>query len=181
MFAGSAADGSITIEFTIANTRFEAGIARRRFRNFASDSKISPHVAADLELAVGEGLANAAEHGQLRGHKGDGKQSGIVIFVARLTSFGIAIQISDDGPGFVPRADYFALPSPVEDRGYGLFLMHGLVDHVEIDDHGRTVRLFKYFRHDHARDVPHAGATGNVVDIFRTGKASQARTGQGAP
>jgi anti-sigma regulatory factor (Ser/Thr protein kinase) len=162
MFAGSAADDSTTVEFTIANTRSEASIARKRFRNFASESKISPHIAADLELAVGEGLANAAEHGQLRGQMGDGKQSGIVIFVARLTSLGIAIQISDDGPGFVPRADYFALPSPVGTRGYGLFLMHGLVDRVEFDDYGRTVRLFKYFQHDHAQKKPRAGATGSV-------------------
>jgi serine/threonine-protein kinase RsbW len=61
----------------------------------------------------------------------------------------VSVEVRDRGPGFEPRA--FAAttePELLEDHGRGLFLMHRLMDRVEIDSgrSGTTVRMSKQLR-----------------------------------
>ena len=58
----------------------------------------------------------------------------------------VSVEVRDKGPGFEPR-DFATTTEPelLEDHGRGLFLMHKLMDHVDIDSgrSGTTVRMSK--------------------------------------
>jgi anti-sigma regulatory factor (Ser/Thr protein kinase) len=86
----------------------------------------------DFEGAVGEVLANAVEHG-----------GGPEITVRCYFDCGrVVAEIEDHGAGFLPPQ---AIRAPVggAPRGYGLFIMHRLLDEVEYLDNGRKLRLVK--------------------------------------
>lgn len=86
----------------------------------------------DFEGAIGEVLANAVEHG-----------GGPEITVECYFDSGrVVAEIEDHGAGFLPPP---AVHAPVggAPRGYGLFIMHRLLDEVEFLDSGRKLRLVK--------------------------------------
>ncbi len=86
----------------------------------------------DFETAVGEVLANAVEHG--------GGES--VTVECYFESGKVVAEIRDRGGGFLPPAAFQA-PLGGAPRGYGLFIMHCLLDEVQFLDGGRTLRLVK--------------------------------------
>jgi anti-sigma regulatory factor (Ser/Thr protein kinase) len=92
---------------------------------------------ADIETAIGEALANAAEHGH---------RPGGVFDVAVYVEGGAAvIEVLDEGAGFAHEPDPVnALPPPDIARGFGIFLMRRLMDGLEFEEHGRRVRLRKH-------------------------------------
>ena len=89
---------------------------------------------SDIETAIGEALANAAEHG----HRVESRFD-VRIFVERAM---LVIEVQDDGAGFVaqPLDD-----EPVHDapRGFGIYLMRHLMDEVDYNAGGTCVRLAK--------------------------------------
>ena len=89
---------------------------------------------ADIETALGEALANAAEHG----HHNDTCFE-VRAFVERDR---IVIEIQDEGGGFRSAP---ATPKPAHDapRGFGIYLMRHLMDEVHFDEGGTRVRLTK--------------------------------------
>ncbi len=89
---------------------------------------------ADIETAVGEALANAAEHGH---QVGSGFE--VRVFVERDS---IVIEVQDEGRGFLCDP---AAPKPAHDapRGFGIYLMRHLMDQVDFDERGSCVRLTK--------------------------------------
>jgi anti-sigma regulatory factor (Ser/Thr protein kinase) len=101
---------------------------------------------ADFEMALGEALANAVEHG-----------GGSTITVSCAVQKGKFVAIVEDrGPGFV----WQGLPPAPRDgaiRGYGLFVMHALTDEIDILDDGRKVRLAKRTRVATIGTVPTEG------------------------
>jgi serine/threonine-protein kinase RsbW len=95
---------------------------------------------ADLAVALGEALSNAAVHGN-----GLQARSMVRITVETTPRKQVMVEVADGGPGF----DAGKLLDPTEDSrilipgGRGVFLMHRLVDEIEYSGPGNTVRLIK--------------------------------------
>ena len=108
--------------------------ARALLKQFAQ-SVLTPRELQDFEAAMGEALANAVEHGQ-----------GSALSVSCWSEPGaIVTEIVHDGRGFLPPSRV-ALPPGAAPRGYGLFIMHQLLDEIEFLDDGRRLRLVKRVR-----------------------------------
>lgn len=94
----------------------------------------------DIEVALGEALANAVVHGN-REHSA--KQ---VLVTCRCTRDGqVSITVQDQGQGF----DCETVPDPttasnqLRTSGRGIFLMKTLMDEVRFDQKGRVVHMLK--------------------------------------
>jgi serine/threonine-protein kinase RsbW len=116
------------------NTRRAAAFARRSLIAHIASYGYPDGDLADIETAVGEALANAAEHGH-------SAESGFEVR-AYVERDRIVIEVQDEGGGFRPEA---GSPQPAHDapRGFGIFLMRHLMDDVHYDDRGSCVRLTK--------------------------------------
>jgi len=116
------------------NTRRAAAFARRSLIAHIASFGYPDGDLADIETAVGEALANAAEHGH-RSNSG----FEVRVFIERDR---IVIEVQDEGRGFL--ADRPARkPSHNAPRGFGIYLMRHLMDEVDFDERGSRVRLTK--------------------------------------
>lgn len=97
----------------------------------------------DIESAVGEALANSAEHG--------GKSGGDVAVHCHFEGDRFLIDVKDTGDGFDRwnAADYMK-PLDNAARGYGIYIMRELMDEIEYSEHGTRLRLVKYLRRPRA-------------------------------
>ena len=93
-----------------------------------------------VELALREALANAIRHGC----RGDAAQY-VRCWVTYEETDEVVLVVRDPGSGFDPAA----VPDPLDAAntlnrgGRGIFLMRGLMDHVQFVDGGREVRMRK--------------------------------------
>jgi anti-sigma regulatory factor (Ser/Thr protein kinase) len=112
------------------------GDARRRLVSFVQRYGFAPQVVADIECAIGEALANAAEHGYRDGTTFD--------VHARIDGGNLVIDVQDDGPGF-PHAAVLAVEEPPagSPRGFGIFIMRSMMDEIAYSDRGRRLTLKK--------------------------------------
>lgn len=111
------------------------GKARRAVTAFAREW-FSGDALCDIESAVGEALANCAEHGYVNGTHID----------VRCTFDGqaLTIEIKDAGRGFDRwNATDFVKPLSSAPRGYGTYIMRRLMDEIEYSERGTRVRLVK--------------------------------------
>lgn len=116
---------------TFACTPTEARRARKAVARFAGEW-LQGADSSDFETAVGEALANAVEHG---------KCSCLIVDCVYAHEKLVA-EIVQDGVGFqAPRAH--RAPAHGSDRGYGLFIMHSMLDRLEFYENGTRVRLVK--------------------------------------
>ena len=122
-------------QVALPRTRPAASFARHLLLDWVS-RWVSHGTLADVEYAVGEALANSAEHGG----------GSIVTLSCWRDAEKVVVEISDRGGGFEPTLRDANQPS--KDRGFGLHLMHALSDGVEFFDGGRRVRLHKRLRKD---------------------------------
>jgi anti-sigma regulatory factor (Ser/Thr protein kinase) len=91
---------------------------------------------SDIESAVGEALANCAEHGYVNGTNIDVR--------CRCDGRELTIEIADAGKGFERwNACEFVKPLSSAPRGYGTFIMRRLMDEIEYTERGTRVRLLK--------------------------------------
>jgi len=116
------------------NTPRAAALARRSLIAHIASYDYADGDLADIETAVGEALANAAEHGQRDG-------TGFEIR-AYVEDDRIVIEVQDEGDGFARPASPLHPPHD-EPRGFGIYLMRRLMDEVHFDDRGTCVRLTK--------------------------------------
>jgi serine/threonine-protein kinase RsbW len=116
------------------NTRRAAAFARRSLIAHIAAYGYPDGDLADIETAVGEALANAAEHG----HRMDSGFE-VRVYVERDR---IVIEVQDEGDGFRPGAGT-AKPGHDAPRGFGIYLMRHLMDEVDYDERGSCVRLTK--------------------------------------
>ena len=125
--------------FSIAlpNSRRGASAARKQFISFLRHFGLPQRIVDDLEVVIGEALANAAEHGY--------RPNGRLRLESRLHDSHIEIAVSDDGHGFLSGPISTAHPEPNSPRGYGLFMMQALVDRMEFRNDGKTVWFLKAF------------------------------------
>ncbi len=87
--------------------------------------------STDFESAVGEALANAIEHGKCS----------IVTVDCWFDRQKLVAEIQQNGFGFEPATVH--APQRGSSRGYGLFIMRAVMDHVEFLENGTRVRLVK--------------------------------------
>lgn len=100
-----------------------------------SEGEFTDEALADIELAVGEALANAVEHGA---HIG-GWISARCVF----HSDTLQVTIRDNGPGFDFATPATPLASHDRQRGFGIDLMRRTMDRVSFRNGGRAVVLSK--------------------------------------
>ena len=116
------------------NSRRTAALARKSLIAHIAGFGFAAQDLADIETAVGEALANAAEHG----HREDSGFE-VRVYVERAS---LVIEVQDDGDGFAashPRAN----PTHDAPRGFGIYLMRHLMDQVDYTNNGTCVRLAK--------------------------------------
>jgi serine/threonine-protein kinase RsbW/non-specific serine/threonine protein kinase len=113
------------------------GRARRDVVDFAQrQCGFSGQPLADIEVAVGEGLANAVEHG-------NADESGFEVSVRR-DAHALIVEIKDRGHGFDPENMYASAQPAVEAlRGFGKYIMRELMDEVRYTDRGTRLQLLK--------------------------------------
>lgn len=111
------------------------GRARRALTRFAGQW-FSGEDLTDIESAVGEALANCAEHGH---------RNGTAIAVeANYRDTVLSIEIKDAGHGFdLWNATDAVKPLSDAPRGYGTYIMRRLMDEIEYSEHGTRLRLVK--------------------------------------
>jgi len=101
---------------------------RHAFVAFLRANEVSEDCAADIATAVGEALANSAEHAY-----GD-TRSGTVEIYARIEPESLIVEVSDGGV-FVERPRR-------EDRGFGLRIINAVARTVSIErSSGTCVRM----------------------------------------
>ncbi len=114
--------------------------ARTAIVNYAKMCGFSQQETHEIALAAGEALANAVEHGN--------KDLGYVSVACRFADGELRIEVSDDGPGF----DFATVATRGRDpealRGFGISIMHALMDGVHYEGHGSRVSLRKRLRGD---------------------------------
>jgi anti-sigma regulatory factor (Ser/Thr protein kinase) len=108
----------------------DVGEVRRRVSAAARDAGLRPDHADRFTLAVNEVVINALQHG------------GGVAEVAIRQDSGVVVTVADRGPGLL-LDDPIRLPSPDQEHGRGLWLIHRLCEDVTIDrgPGGTRVRL----------------------------------------
>ncbi len=111
------------------------GEARRAVVDFARHW-FSGEDLCDIESAVGEALANAAEHGS--------KTGGMIDIKCRCVGDRFTVEVHDSGSGFERwNASDYIRPMSTSSRGYGMFIMRELMDEVEYSERGSRLRLMK--------------------------------------
>jgi anti-sigma regulatory factor (Ser/Thr protein kinase) len=110
--------------------------ARRAVIDFAAQCGFDDGILDDVESAVGEALANAAEHGDCA--------EGFDV-TATFENAKLVIEVKDHGIGFdcgaaLERAN---TPDASGSRGFGIFLMRTLMDEVAYSDCGSRIQLIK--------------------------------------
>ena len=88
----------------------------------------------EIEIALGEGIANAVEHGATTADS---------FFEVRCTFTGAEIiaEVADRGPGFDEAMVH--RNTPPSDRGHGISVIRAVADEVTYLDGGRVLRFVK--------------------------------------
>jgi len=111
--------------------------ARRAVIDFAATCGFDDRSLDDVESAVGEALANAAEHGDCEA------SAGFDVF-ATFDDARLVIEVKDHGRGFdCGSVLERATPDATGNRGFGIFLMRTLMDEVAYSDRGSRIQLVK--------------------------------------
>ncbi len=121
---------------TFPSTYASVSLARHAVVQYAACRGFLGESLNDVESAVGEALANAAEHGHADG--------GTIDVRASLSDGLLIVEIKDSGRGFAPAVRQLQPRVLGESpRGFGIFIMRELMDVVEFSEHGSRLRLMK--------------------------------------
>jgi anti-sigma regulatory factor (Ser/Thr protein kinase) len=123
-------------------TRVAAKRMRSSIAGLLAKNGVPATAAREVLLAADEAFINAFMH--------SGDVAGLVDVRAEVRADRVIVEIRDRGCGFDPRSvDVKAMPDPLATHGRGLFLMHHLMDDVEVRSPGRSagtlVRMVKGF------------------------------------
>jgi serine phosphatase RsbU (regulator of sigma subunit)/anti-sigma regulatory factor (Ser/Thr protein kinase) len=129
-------------ELVLPNEPARISEVRHFVAAFLADLRVPVDVSSEVQLAVGEAVANACRHGR--------NPSGRSELRVRCALEGrtVEVTVADDGPGYVPPAESYELPDRFASGGRGLFLMKAMMDDVEVEatDDGTVVTLLKEVR-----------------------------------
>ena len=124
--------------------RASAHLLRRSLARHLAQNDVPRPAAADVLLAADEAYVNAFMH--------SGDVGGEVDVRAEVRAGRVLLEISDGGCGFeLGAVDVQSRPDPFNAHGRGLFLIHHLMDDVNVraggaGGHGTCVRMVKDFR-----------------------------------
>ncbi|HZV76517.1 MAG TPA: ATP-binding protein [Candidatus Babeliales bacterium] len=110
-------------------------LARHAIAGFAAACGFSDGAVADISLAAGEALSNAAEHGSARARK--------IVVDCTFERARLAIKIQCGVQGFAEPGDRGIAVPDARGRGFGIFLMRRLMDDVSFARNGAVVRLVR--------------------------------------
>jgi len=132
--------------------RSSARRLRTSFSAMLDANGVPAKAAGEVLLAADEAFTNAFMH--------SGDVAGEVRVHAEVRDSHVVVEVRDAGCGFDPRAhDVTATPDPRLAHGRGLFLIHHLMDEVEVSSRqagdGTVVRMVKRF----PRRPPRAAAS----------------------
>jgi anti-sigma regulatory factor (Ser/Thr protein kinase) len=111
-----------------------AAVLRQALTAYLTANDIDDAAARLIVLCADEALINAVAHAA-------GSPVGVF---ADLRGDHITLEVSDGGPGFDPsQLDSGAEPDLMGEHGRGLFLIHNLMDDLDIfsDEHGTTLHM----------------------------------------
>lgn len=116
-------------------------MVRRVLIKEAAKTPLPTEAKADLELAVGEALANAVRHGSPHA-----EQNKVTVRILRGQE-AMIVMITDQGKGFDRSQVRPPSPNELREGGMGIFYMETLMDAVlfESSPSGTTVRLVKLY------------------------------------
>jgi len=123
-------------------TRVAAKRMRSSIAGLLSEHGVPPKAAREVLLAADEAFINAFMH--------SGDAAGLIEVRAEVGAGRVVVEVRDHGCGFDPRSvDVEAVPDPLATHGRGLFLIHHLMDDVEVQSRkrgaGTRVRMVKGF------------------------------------
>lgn len=125
-------------ELTIPGTSDQLVKARKFIARTAQACGFDEAKTYDLQVAVGEAVANAIEHGSLP------EKTGFVRIICLQSDEALMVTIVDQGvfKKAIPKPD-----SQINSRGHGILLMLALMDKVSIDESpdGTRVTLSKRY------------------------------------
>lgn len=110
-------------------------MARSAIVDYARAAGFGTEAIAEIALAAGEALANAVEHGS--------KDLGFIEVVCDFTNETLVIEIADAGLGFDLTTVKRRERDPNAVRGFGISIMHAIMDEVVYSRRGAAVRLKK--------------------------------------
>lgn len=128
------------ITLVLAPQEGDVGDVRRSLRELLARHEIAQSVASDIVLSAQEACNNVIVHSRCGG--------GIEI-TARCLDHRVFVEVRDRGRGFdVSHVRPRRTPDPLRTRGRGLFLIHRLMDDVEVhsSSDGTVVRMWKRTR-----------------------------------
>ena len=108
---------------------FAVGAARAWLSSLAAGLLERPR-RADLELVVSEIVTNSIRHG---------RPGGEILLAATPKRDYLCVQVTDDGPGFVPRPGAMASD---ENGGFGLFIVERLTRRWGVTREGGRTRVW---------------------------------------
>ena len=128
------------LEMQLPLRRDAAGMVRQQLRRLLEAHHLPAPTAEAVVLATEEACINAIMH--------SGDTDGGMHVSAAVMGDEVLVEVSDGGCGFdVPPFDIQSVPDPLLAHGRGLFLIHCLMDHVQVDSdatRGRTrIRMTK--------------------------------------
>jgi anti-sigma regulatory factor (Ser/Thr protein kinase) len=135
--------GTSALRLSYAAVPASAPRMRAALDPFLSEHGVSRVLACDVVHAAQEALINAIMHA--------GDAAGRISVSASVRRGTVTVVVRDAGRGFDPRtADSERLPDLDKVRGRGLFLMHQLMDQVEVRSgrHGTQVRMVRSLHGD---------------------------------
>ncbi len=135
-------DVSDALRLRLPLTRVAAKRMRSSIAGLLSENGVPARAAREVLLAADEAFINAFMH--------SGDVAGLVDVRAEVGAGRVVVEIRDRGCGFDPRSiDVKAVPDPLATHGRGLFLIHHLMDDVEVRSRkqgsGTLVRMVKGF------------------------------------
>jgi serine/threonine-protein kinase RsbW len=127
---------SVDGSFTTPNEARSATAIRSFLADRLSQLRVENQAAFEMLVAAGEAVANACLHGSREDRRG------VIEVTCDRKNPLLVVTVSDNGPGFDPRAvDASAPPPPLENGQRGLFLMRELTDEVVIESGGVGTRV----------------------------------------
>jgi serine phosphatase RsbU (regulator of sigma subunit)/anti-sigma regulatory factor (Ser/Thr protein kinase) len=126
-------------ELVLPNEPSRISDVRQFVAAFLADLRTPVEVSSEVQLAVGEAVANACRHG-----RSETGRSELRVRCA-LDGPDIEVTVADDGPGYVPPPRSYELPDTFASGGRGLFLMQAMMDDVTVEatPEGTVVTLRK--------------------------------------
>jgi len=121
---------------TFTTDRRNVPLARKSVASFARVCGFSDTEVEDIELAAGEALSNAFEHGATS------RSSGFSV-LCTFDDGELTVEIHDSGGGFAPAVEQGVIEPAKAGRGFGISLMRRLMDDVTFLRNGTTVRMLR--------------------------------------